>query len=222
MFRLPLLIALLLGWTAGLAADDRAEERFSAYLQGAAYRALLAERIEALRQGLLRRCAGPIEIAQTDHREVPADPSFVDGREAPVSGQWTLRFAVSGCRHMTLINLLAVAQPEGPPSFIGTLPGTTRTDPNVQRTVINSLAARATVEAPDGCNPLDSGLAFDTAFDRYVAEPRTLPQGGVQAMWLETWTVILCTDPVPFRILFMRNDPMGTDFRIEKAEAVKE
>ena len=187
--RTGLALLALLSITGGAGAQDAVDPRFVALLKSDAHRAAVIKVATDQAQGLPGACAtaeyrpvGEIEFFR---------PPQLDGGGRLIHGLWREQVAVVGCGTIELLNVFSLAEPSGgDPKLLGGLPGTTRTDPVLQKEGL-PIAARGLPDKAASCRDVrvvDTVLSPDAPKDR-------------MAPWRESWTVLACNEAyaVPLR-----------------------
>ena len=118
----------------------------------------------------------------------------------------------SGCGTDRLLNALTIIGPDGSLHTEALLPGTTITDPQLQRDSV-PYAAGAIGQLPPGC---EQGGVVNTRFVGVDGEPPgTRPSpGGQPRPWTEVWTLQACSKRTDVTIHFTP-DQTGTEIRAE-------
>lgn len=115
------------------------------------------------------------------------------------------RILIEGCGRRTLRNYLAIIMPDGTGRMVETLPGTTVTDPVLQRDAMQVAMAAARTGA-QGCQQIRPQSADVDGTDSEPAAPRrTRP-------WTETWVFEACGARVAVPMRFSPSSRGGTDF----------
>jgi hypothetical protein len=115
------------------------------------------------------------------------------------------RILIEGCGRRSQRNYLALVLPDGTGRLVETLPGTTVTDPILQRDAMQAAMAAARVAAPN-CQQLRPGAAdFEGADSEPTAARRTRP-------WAETWVFEACGARVAVPMRFAPSATGGTGF----------
>lgn len=137
-------------------------------------------------------------------------PLKLDAKGQPVSGMWKESVAENGCDGPRILNALTSVGPNGVLRTQPLLPGTTITDPQLQKDSIQ-YAAAAMGEMPDGC---DEGGVVDTSFVGIDgAAAGILPvSGGILRPWTEMWTLQACSKRAVVKMHF-KPDPSGTEIQ---------
>ncbi len=132
-----------------------------------------------------------------------------DGR--PTAGVWRESLTETGCGPQRTINTLTMVQPGGALITRPLLPGTTITDPQLQRDSVR-YAAAALGPLPPGCS---QGAVVDTEFlGEDGAPPGLRPAPGAPPRpWSERWTLQACTRRVPVMIHFTPDANGGTEIQ---------
>jgi hypothetical protein len=184
---LALLALLSIHRAAG--AQDAVDPRFVALLKSEAHRAAVIKVATDQAQGLPGACAtaqyrpvGEIEFFR---------PPQLDGGGRLIHGLWREQVAAVGCGTIELLNVFSLAGLDGDPKLLGGLPGTTRTDPVLQKEGL-PIAARGLPDKAASCRDVrvvDTVLAPDAPKDR-------------MAPWHESWTVLACNEAYPVALRF--------------------
>ncbi len=115
------------------------------------------------------------------------------------------RILIEGCGRRALRNYLALVLPDGTARMVETLPGTTRTDPVLQRDAMQAAGAAAAAAVP-GCRQIRPRAAdFDGADSEPDAAWRTRP-------WAEAWTFEACGTLLSVPMRFTPSPQGGTGF----------
>lgn len=135
---------------------------------------------------------------------------------AVIAGAWKEQVRESGCGPDRLLNAMTTIAANGALQTQPLLPGTTITDPQLQRDSIE-YAAQAIGTMPAGC---DEGAVIDTRFIGVDGQdPGIVPQPGRPPKpWTETWTLQACTRKIAVTMHF-RPDTNGTEILAEPATA---
>lgn len=120
------------------------------------------------------------------------------------------RILVEGCGRRMQRNYLALVLPDGTRRMVETLPGTTVTDPVLQRDAMQAAAAAARTAAPN-CQELRPQSAdFDGPDSEPNAPRRTRP-------WMESWVFDACGTLLSVPMRFAPGSGGGTDFTAASA-----
>ncbi len=172
--------------------DDLANRVFS--------NALTARRQTALVASVQRLpgfdCPQPLSMALVAVFPWPALP----GRNA-----WIERYGVR-CQPATVRNFLVVEE-GGDVRFTELAPGTSNTDPLLQRDLMQGLAAASARTRPPGCN--DPLVVLNV---RMVAEAAPVP-----GRWREVWDVSVCGQKSEIHVGFAPSPGRGTNWTIERS-----
>lgn len=150
------------------------------------------------------------ETAQT----VVLSPPQVDGTGKLIGGAWLQRVIAAGCETPRQLNILTVAQHDGTLRRIALLPGTTITDPPLQRDAIQYAMAGA-VGLTGDCQ---TRVVIETRFVEFEGPPLSTVQGRAVRPWREDWRVDGCGKRVIVPLHFIP-DPTGTTIRSNSKEA---
>lgn len=115
------------------------------------------------------------------------------------------RILVEGCGRRTQRNYLALVLPDGSRRMVETLPGTTVTDPVLQRDAMQSATMAAHAAAPNCRQIRPLGAEFDGTDAEPNAPRRTRP-------WSETWMFEACGARLAVPMRFAPSARGGTDF----------
>jgi hypothetical protein len=142
-------------------------------------------------------------------------PPKLDAEGKVASGAWKESIQETGCGTVRLLNALTEVRPDGSLETRALLPGTTITDPELQRDSVQ-YAAAAMGEMPPGC---DVGFVVDTKFIGVDgAPPGALPVPGAPVRpWSERWTLQACGKRAEVRMHFTP-DATGTAIHAAKAD----
>ncbi len=132
-----------------------------------------------------------------------------DGR--PTAGVWKEALTESGCGAPRTVNTLTIVRPGGALTTVPLLPGTTITDPQLQRDSVR-YAAGALGALPPGCS---QGAVVDTAFlGEDGAQPGLRPAPGAPPRpWSERWTLQACSRRVAVMMHFIPDANGGTEIQ---------
>lgn len=124
----------------------------------------------------------------------------------PTAGVWRESAIETGCRTQRVLNVLTMVEPGGRLASRPLLPGTTITDPQLQRDSVR-YAAAGLGPLPPGCQ---QGAVTDTAYLGLDGQPPgTLPTAGAPIQpWNERWTLEACNKHVVVGMHFTP-DPNG-------------
>lgn len=115
------------------------------------------------------------------------------------------RILIEGCGRRMQRNYLALVMPDGAGRLVETLPGTTVTDPVLQRDAMQAAAAAARTAAP-GCQQVRPQSAdFEGQDSEPTATTRTRP-------WVEAWVFEACGRLLSVPMRFSPSSRGGTDF----------
>ena len=130
------------------------------------------------------------------------------------AGAWKESITQSGCGPDRLLNTITAVRSDGSLDTQPLLPGTTITDPQLQRDSVG-YAAGGMGAMPPGC---DQGAVTDTRFVGVDGDaPGVLPQPSAPPRpWTEVWTLQACAKHVDVTMHFAP-DPTGTNIRADPA-----
>lgn len=115
------------------------------------------------------------------------------------------RILIEGCGRRMQRNYLALVLPDGTARMVETLPGTTVTDPVLQRDAMQAAGAAAAAAAP-GCRQIRPRAADFEGTDSEPGAPRrTRP-------WVETWFFEACGALLSVPVRFTPSAQGGTGF----------
>jgi hypothetical protein len=143
------------------------------------------------------------------------EPPRLDAEGKVASGAWKESILETGCGTSRLLNALTEVAPDGSLETRALLPGTTITDPELQRDSVK-YAAAGMGDMPPGC---DEGGVIDTKFIGVDGAPRgVLPVPGASTRpWSELWTLQACGKRAEVTMHF-RPDATGTAIHAAKAD----
>ncbi|MBR0650800.1 hypothetical protein GXW78_14080 [Roseomonas terrae] len=115
------------------------------------------------------------------------------------------RILIEGCGRRMQRNYLAVVMPDGASRMVETLPGTTVTDPVLQRDAMQAATAAARVAAPNCQQIRPQAADFDGQDSESTATRRT-------RAWTENWVFEACGQMLAVPMRFTPSPRGGTDF----------
>lgn len=115
------------------------------------------------------------------------------------------RILVEGCGRRMQRNYLALVLPDGSGRMVETLPGTTVTDPVLQRDAMQVAVAAARTAAPNCQQVRPQSADFDGPDSEPTAPRRTRP-------WAEAWVFEACGTLLSVPMRFSPSSRGGTDF----------
>jgi hypothetical protein len=115
------------------------------------------------------------------------------------------RILVEGCGRQAQRNYLALVLSDGTGRMVETLPGTTVTDPVLQRDAMQAAASAARVAAPNCQQVMPRAADFDGADTEPTATRRTRP-------WSERWVFEACGTLLAVPMRFTPSSAGGTSF----------
>jgi hypothetical protein len=129
------------------------------------------------------------------------------------AGAWKETIQETGCGMTRLLNVLTTVQPDSTLKVEALLPGTTITDPQLQRDSVQ-YAAAGMGTMPPGC---EQGGVLNTRFLGLDGQrPGILPAPGSRPRpWSEVWTLQACSKQADV-ILHFTPDAMGTEIRVDQ------
>lgn len=130
------------------------------------------------------------------------------------AGVWKESVQANGCGMSRLLNALTTVRPDGTLQTEPLLPGTTITDPRLQKDSVQ-YAAAGMGEMPPGC---DQGGVLNTRFVGLDGQPpgiRPVP-GASPRPWTEIWTLLACSKQADVTMHFIP-DQTGTEIRADLA-----
>ena len=144
------------------------------------------------------------------------EPLQIGANGQITGGAWKESIRATGCGGGRLLNTLTTAGPGGGVQTQPLLPGTTITDPQLQRDSVD-YAAAAMGDMPAGC---DQGAIVNTRFVGMDGEPAgSKPLAGVATQpWTEIWTLRACAMQVEVTMRF-KPDTTGTEIRADRLGA---
>jgi hypothetical protein len=182
-----LLLALVAQETAAQAPDIRSQA--VQFVQSKFNRDAINESIRNYSKALPSRCK-ELEIGTKVNVLVFTPLQFsADGRKL-VAGVWKEQVPVRACGVERLYNVLTHLRGDGGLQRTNLLPGTTRSDPALQRDAVPHAMRSAILKAPAGCKSFD---VLDTAFlGRDESAQAEASKGRDMRPWRENWTTQTC------------------------------
>ena len=202
-------VALMLGGPMAARADAPAlPPGLMGLLARPDHRAALLQAAQAV--SLVQPDACPKATYVTTGEVALLQPVKLDAKGHPVAGAWKESVNETGCETPRTLNALTTVDTNGVLHTEPLLPGSTITDPQLQKDSVQ-YAAAGMGDMPPGC---DEGGVIDTAFMGLDGEPAgTKPApGSVQKPWTETWTLQACTKRAKISMHFIP-DPSGTEIQ---------
>jgi hypothetical protein len=127
-------------------------------------------------------------------------PTFNEGSDVPVTGEWKDRIGVDNCGVAVIHNVFFRAQPDGVHSGL-LLPGDDELPPAIQANAIQ--AAGATAAKASGCNDPTQMIPTDTKADSVIEELKPDSTGRlVGGKWRELWLFRACGKPQLVSMVF--------------------
>jgi hypothetical protein len=135
-------------------------------------------------------------------------PMAFDDSGLPTAGAWKQSVAEKGCGQNRLLNVLLWLDPKA--NSMPLLPGTTRTDPILQKDAM-PYAARAAQWPEKNCK---TGYMENTEFLKETGDPL---EGARGKPWDELWTLASCTKKAKVTLHFIP-DKTGTTIHTSPQE----
>lgn len=207
---LPIIGMVLAVPLVGARADDASLE-LARIMQDHANRQAVIESAREQNAHLPDGCdsATYSETSQT----VVLRPPQIDGNRKLIEGAWLQHVIAAGCETSRQLNILTLAQ-HGTLRRIALLPGTTITDPPLQRDAIQYAMAGAAGLMRD----CQTRAVIETRFVEFEGPPLSTVQGRMVRPWREDWRVDGCSKRVIVPMHFIP-DPSGTTIRCNSKEA---
>ncbi len=196
--RTPLLsILALLSLAAGSSAHADAAADVQAYLARPAAQDLARAALKDAAAHAMPACAA---YEADDASRVFYKPLRLEKGE-PASGLFRETATVRGCGLSRRISVLALVRADGRIERLPLLPGTTLSDPVVQREAIPFAIGGAYAKVPSQCHDIQIRNTEFIGYDPVNIEGKK--------PWREVWTVEACKTTIPVDMLF-RPDTDGT------------
>jgi len=204
-----LLMAGFAGTSVGQAADPAWKVKLETYLTSPSYNAMISDMALRNERALSTGCLTST-VEKRSNLQILQEPRFAGTQEAPVAGSWKDQVEINRCGRKAYHNFLFVAQPDKQPELVVLMPGTTRTNPVLQRDVLVYVGGQAKLLADQKCFGFELPRILNTAFEK---ENKPLKSDGTgkmtQGEWQEIWSYDVCGQKEDFRVL-LRVKPDGT------------